>query len=151
MEKIFFIFPLHLLRKHPEDFFQGHLLDFPICLFNFGVEIFDGRGQISGHDFSHFVINPKRQHSFRRNPAAKICVFNDRQRMGDNCNIQRMLLDVFLLRVAHESPAFDMFHAGNIGKKVMHINFPFYMGFLPDDISPFWMAYSKIKKEPGHR
>jgi hypothetical protein len=45
------------------------------------------------------------------------------QRMGDHSNARRMFLYILRLRITHQPPATDEFHAGQIGEEMAHGNF----------------------------
>ena len=57
--------------------------------------------------------------------AAETGVADECQPVGHQSNLQTMFLNVFLIRVSHQSPAADQPHARQIGKIMPHSSFLF--------------------------
>ena len=85
---------------------------------NFGVEVFDRGRQIAGQHFTAVVIEGHHGGAVGIHAAAKQPVFDDAEGMGHHGYLQAVFGDVFRLDVAHQGPAVDEFHAGEIGEKV---------------------------------
>ena len=87
--------------------------------FDVRIVVFDGRGQVAGQDLRSVVVQRRHGAAVRVGGGEVQNVPADqRQSMGQHRGHVAVLGNVFGKGVAHERPALDEAHPGDIGKKV---------------------------------
>jgi hypothetical protein len=85
------------------------------------VEVLDRARHVAGDDLLGVVEHRQQRGPLGIDrPPAEALVLQQRQRVGDHRHLQAVLLDVLGRRVAHEAPALDELHAGEVGEEVTH-------------------------------
>ena len=87
---------------------------------DFGVEVLDGRWQITRQYLAGFVEQRLDGNAVGVEMSAEIQVGNVGKRMRKHRNLLAVFHDVFGKGVAHKAPAVDILHAVEIGEKLVH-------------------------------
>ena len=79
--------------------------------------ILDRRRHVTGNDLGRIVVNPDQGCLFGIERSVITLFGNHTEGMGDHGHLQRMFGERLLPGIAHQRPAFDVFHSGDRGKK----------------------------------
>ena len=108
------------LGKHVEQALAGGFLDLAVRLADGGVEILDGAGQVADDHLAGVVVHGQQGDALGVEIAAVQTVADDGQDVGDHGDLQAVLLQILPPGVAHEAPAGDELHLGQIREEVAH-------------------------------
>ena len=81
--------------------------------------VLDGCGQITGENLAAIVIEGGSGTLVRITGHVEYIPADDAQRMGQHCNHVAVLLNILGQRIAHQAPALDIAHTGNVRKKII--------------------------------
>ena len=109
----------HLLGQGVQQLFAGKRLHLVIGALDLAAVVLDGRGQIAGQDLGAVVVEGDGGVLFGIAGDLQHVPPDDAEGMGDDCHLMAVLLDILGQGIAHEAPAADIAHAGQIGKKVV--------------------------------
>ena len=124
---------IHRLQFRRQHFIQatlGEFLNSIVSALDFRVKIFDRRRQVTGEYFAGLVKSRQRHDPILVHRPAEHGIANDRQPMRHQGDLQAMLLDIFLIRIAHQPPTADQSHPGQIGVKMFHFPILFSAEFI---------------------
>ena len=90
-----------------------------IYTLNLPAVILDGRRQVTGKNLGSIVVKGRRRILIGVTGNGENLPADKTQRMGDHRHHVAVLLYIFRQGVSHQTPAADIAHAGDIGKKVV--------------------------------
>jgi hypothetical protein len=96
------------------------------------VEVFDGRGQITGQHLTGIMVQGQHRRAFRIDVPLEEAVANQGQRMRNKRHPQAVLLNVLGVGTVHQAPTPDEFHPGQVGEEMAHHTPPEAFQFVKD-------------------
>ena len=110
---------LHKLgRKQIQQPLLGQFLYLLVFGGNGRIVVLDGGRQIAGQHLGGIVVEGQQRSLLGVECATKLAVFDQCQGMGHHGHLQAMFADVLFLHIAHQGPAVDKLHAGQMGEEV---------------------------------
>ena len=95
----------------------GELLHFPVGVPDVGVVVLDGGGQVAGEDLRRVVVKGRGGGQTGVGVAAEHVPPDHGQGVGQHRHHVGVLLNVLLKGVAHQPPAVDVPHPGEVGEE----------------------------------
>jgi hypothetical protein len=117
------VFARQVMGQHGQQDAARVALDVFVRRLHGEIVIFQGFRHVARDDLGGVVVEGQRRDKRRigtQAPVGKMASAHERERMGDDRHVVRVLLDVLNFRIAHEPPSVDVAHAMQHGEKRRH-------------------------------
>ena len=125
----------HLLGEHGHQPLGGVGLHRLVSGLDGGIGVLHRGGKVPCENLRRVVVEGHGGHPARVHRSPKLVPPDDRQGVGQHGHHVGVLLDIFLHGVAHQAPADNIAHAGDVGEKRMgHGKLPWKQIDRPADL-----------------